>query len=1127
VKVNCRWSGTGLVRVRVLCAGVLMLAAGCMTLLWGSRPRQSAQDVPVMSSGPWISGQSNSAGALAVVQSSNRQKVASFSHLPLMFEPNVGQSNSAVKFLARGAGYSLSLTPEGAVVALRRGRKATRTETLGMKLVGANRNVGLHGAAPLPGKSNYFIGGDATKWLRNVPQFSRVEYAAVYPGIDLVFYGNQGQLEYDFKVAPGADPSQAELEFDGSHPIELRDGNLVLKGEDGSVRFEAPSIYQEVNGRRVTVEGRFELRASNRVGFEIGRYDRSRELVIDPVLTYSSFFGGSGNDTSPSIAVDNVQNIYLAGLTTSPANSFPQPAASTTQIGTNANVFVAKLDPSGLSVLYLTFLGGGGVDTAVGLAVDGAGNAYVAGTTTSGVGGTADFPTTTTNAYQSAPATGSAGTSHVFVSALNATGAALNYSSYLSGNGTDVASGMAIDSKSNVYVTGTTTSTDVGSNSDQFPASAPPQAQPFQGFPRAPIQFFVTQVNTAASNIGSIAYSTYFGGGTPSNGVAVGGGVAVDGTGNIYFTGTTSFTYTGTSSSTDFPILNAYQPCLDEAPPTTVVNPPTCANTGATTATDGFVAKLNPKAAAGSQLLWSTYLGGTQTDSATGIALDAGAADIYVTGATNSQDFTALTTFTSYQPCLNNLFTVASSVTTCTVQTDPAVNDAFVARLNNPTSGNNALTYFSYLGGSGSEGGSAITVDTAADAILTGFTQSVDFPITTGAIQSTLKGTQDAFYARINTGAVSGQNTVGSYATYFGGSGVDRGTGIVLDTSLNTYFAGDTTSTDLQTASPLQAQNNGGTDAFTVKLGTAADLGITGKLSLGTGQQYVTAGNQATFTYTVTNNGPDLATNITVTDDLSTSTGVPITFVSATASSGSCSQTSAGSTVVCSISSLQSGSTATVTIVVTPTSGGNFNGGAVQVDSTNNNDPQTGNNKVTVAGQASDFTVDVNPKNQSISAAGVTAVYSVTLTPVPVFGSAISLSLSGLPTATSDTFSPSSSVTLSTSSPQTVTLNVTTTARPVTVANSKPGRGPLFAFWLVVPGMALLGAGFGRDRRRRQIVGMVALFALFGLLALQPACSGSSTPPVVSGTPAGTYTLTVTATSGTLSHNVPITLTVP
>ncbi len=292
------------------------------------------------------------------------------------------------------------------------------------------------------------------------------------------------------------------------------------------------------------MQGRFALRASNRLGFEVGPYDHSRALVIDPVLSYATYFGGTGNDQFPSIAVDVLGNIYLTGSTTSP--NLPVLGADQSTLHTPAaqNIFVLELNPLAgtAGVEYLTYLGGSGVDSSVGIGQDGP-SLYVAGTTTS-----TDFPTTQT-AYQTAPKPGSTGPQHVFVSVLNPGAATqLTYSTYLSGSAADIARGMAIDTAGNVYVTGTTTSTapsDQGSLTNQFPATSTPEAQPFQSISRgAPIQFFVTKVNTLAAGIGSIAYSTYFGGGTPSNGTAVGGNIAVDSSGNIYFTGTTNFTYT-------------------------------------------------------------------------------------------------------------------------------------------------------------------------------------------------------------------------------------------------------------------------------------------------------------------------------------------------------------------------------------------------------------------------------------------------------------------------------------------------------------------------------------------------------------------------------------------------------
>jgi Domain of unknown function DUF11/Beta-propeller repeat len=1153
VNVDHRLSGTSVVAVRVLLAGLVLLAAGCVVLGWGSRSRQSvakAAAVAVSQSQfplPASPLAANEPSQAAAAQAQSRA-VSFFGGLPLMFEPNQGQANldqndSRVRFLARGKGYAMTFGPEGAAVSLlsrpsgKHDSESQKAEPLRMKLVGADQHASVTGAEPLPGKTNYFLGNDPSKWRHDVPQFAQVRYEDIYPGINLVFYGNQGRLEYDFQVAPGSDPAQAELEFDGAKRLELAEGNLIIKGEAGDVRLEAPRVYQEIAGQQQAVEGSFVLRAGNRVGFALGAYDHSQELVIDPVLTFSTYFGGTGDEHSPSIAVDGSGNIYLAGSTTSPNLPVATGLLQTTLRGAQ-NVFIAKITPAqtngGTSVLdYVTYLGGTGTDSSAGIGVDGAGDVFVAGTTSS-----TDFPTTANTAYQTGPEPGSTGATHVFVSELQFDATKLLYSSYLSGNGADVASGMTIDAKGYIYVTGTTTSTDTSTNSQiQFPASGLPQAQPFQSASRGPSQFFVTKVNTASAKSGSITYSTYFGGtnfvGTTL--IANGGGITVDTNGNIYFTGTTNYTYTGCQGcqTTDFPILNAYQPCLDQPTTVVIVNPATCSNATSFSTPDAFVAKLNPNSSAGTgQLLWSTYVGGSQSDSGTGIALDTGAANVYITGTTNSPDVTALTTFGAYQLCLDTPLNPAAG-TACPTITAPGPNDAFVARLSNPATStiatNVSLTYFSYLGGTGNEAGLAIAVDTASGALITGWTQSTDFPVfpNPNSIQSTLNGTQDAFLARLNTVAVTGQTTTGSYSNFFGGTGVDQGTGIAIDANSNTYLAGDTNSVDLQVSSPYQATNGGGYDAFAVRFGTATNLRIKGVLTLGTNQTYISAGNQATFTYTLTNGGPDLASNITILDDISlAATGIPVTFVSAATTSGTCSTAGTSTSISCSIPSLQADSTATITIVLTPTpttSGGaaKFNGGSVQVIGPNNIIfAQT-----TVPANMSDFGLDINPKNLTLQAAGDTAVFTATLTPTPVYGTNISLSCSsGVPAQASCNFT-TTPVTLQSSSPGTSTLNLTTTARPVPIPAMLMLSGRFYGMWLVVPGLALLGSGAGN--RRRRLIGALFLLALFPLLLLQPACSGTTTQPVVSGTPAGTYTIVVTATSGSDTKNQSFTLTVP
>jgi uncharacterized repeat protein (TIGR01451 family) len=1073
--------------------------------------------------------------------------------LPLIFEPNQGQAESQVKFLARGAGYRLFLDNSGAALDLH--SASDRSEHfVRMKLANANPAALSAGSDPLPGKSNYLLGNDPHRWHSGIPQFAKVHYDNVYPGIDLVFYGNQGHLEYDLKVAPGADPSRAELEFDGASKLKLTGGDLLLTAKDdtgrnpgkhdGELRLQAPQIYQRDGDRRIPVAGSFILRAHNRVGFAIGTYDRSRELVIDPVLTFSTYFGGSGSETSPSVAIDPAGNIYLVGTTQdSPASSFTNASATTQTLfpptlsltaSTTSHIFVAKISPSQPpAVSYETFLGGSGSDTSVGIGVDGGGNAYIVGNTSS-----SDFPTGGLP-YQTAPEAkgtqcASITCTSIFVSVLSSLGSSLIYSSYLSGNGSDQASGMAIDTNGNVFLTGTTTSNDAPAISPvpvEFPASYLPV--PFQVAPNGPIQFFATKVNTKAAGLASIAYSTYFGGGPVTGTVATGGGITVDSTGNVYFSGTTNFLNSGNGSygdsnaSTDFPVLNAYQPCLDTPPPTTIpnaANPCTAPGTSPYP-TDAFVAKLNPNAQAGSQLLFSTYLGGAGADSSTAVTVDSGAANIYLTGSTSSSNIVPPTGIAPFQLCLDTPPVVPPNVPPCPAITAPAPSDAYVARLSNPAVSTNGtfvgvgLTYFSYLGGSGNDSGLAIAVDTAGGALITGSTSSSNFPITAGQLQSTLNGAQNAFFAHINTTTTTNTNGVGSYVTYFGGNGVDRGTSITVDpVTLNTYFAGDTTSSaSLQTQNALQTTLNGPSDAFVAELVPAPNVCIscTAPTYSSTGTQ--SAGNPVTITYTVTNEGPDLATGVFVSGSVSNG----VTFTSATAGSGSCS-TPVSNSVVCTIPTLQAGSTSSVNFVVTPTGACTSCSATAQIIKVNN---ANSNIVPQIASfQAGTFSMNVSPSSQTVRA-GKIAQYSVQVTPQPAFGSNVSLSCSGAPVGAGCNFTSNSLSLLN--GPQSAVLNLTTTAQPVTTVASSAWRGPLYALWLMIPGMSLLGFGVAGKRLRTRWLGLILLSLFLALLLLQPACSsGNKTPAQVSGTPTGTYSMTVTATSGSVTQSKGFQLTV-
>ncbi len=1135
-------SGSSRQRVGVAGAVVVLLLAACGIL--GSGFRHSSQKasakVPV----------SPISAALGTAPAKVKPDArALLSQLPMIFEPNQGQAPSSVKFVSRGSGYSLYLDQTGAVLAMQAakppssGHKPPRrgVESVHMKLVGADPAAEIAGSVPLPGKSNYFIGNDPKQWHTSIPQFAGVHYQNVYPGIDLVFYGSQGHLEYDFKVAPGADPSQAELQFDGVSKLQLTGGDLILKGSGASVRLQAPRVYQSVAGRQQPVEGRFVLRAASRVGFEIGAYDHTKELVIDPTISYSTYFGGAnGAETSPSIAVNGNGNIYIAGSTTS--NDLPLPTSVTpyqAALKGTQNIFIAELSPTlGVGGLVaMTYLGGSGTDTiagnpavgnSAGLAVDSAGDAYVGGTTTS-----TNFPTI--NGYQSGPEAGSTGTSHVFVSLLNPTLSGLTYSTYLSGNGTDAASALAIDNNGDAFVLGTTTSTDVATG---FPATLLPPA--YQKSSLASIQFFVTEINTKTIGTGSLAYSTYFGGGNPGTGaVVIGGGIAVDTTGNVYFSGTTNFFNSGEGTNGqgglntgDFPITNAYQPCLNTPPPVTITYPVSCGTT--TAATDAFVAKLNPNNAqtGSTQLLYSTYFGGNNNDSSTGLTIDTTASAIYITGSTNSTNFTPVSGVGQFQACLN-----APGVTlaACTAP-NTTFTDAYVAKFTNPTetSGSTTttnavgLSYFSYLGGSGNDSGLAIAVDTGAGALITGATSSgaigvvnpaVDFPVTTGAIQSALNGTQNAFFAHIFTGTNSGTSTVGSYATYFGGSGVDRGTSITVDQALNTYFAGDTTSTNLQVQGAFQPTFQGTTsDAFAVMLRPVNDLCITCVAPVySPGSQVVGAGNPISITFTVTNEGPDLATNVTVGAQLSTN--ISATFTSASGGAGSICSAPAGTNAACIIPVLQAGSIATVAFSVTPTTAG-IGSMTVTATNANNTNPIV---TTTASFTATNFSIAINPSSQTV-VAGNTATYFVQVNPAITFGNNVALTCGSTPVGASCGFTPA---TLMFNGPgaQSSTLNLTTTARPPSVISSLPWGGRFYALWLMVPGMAVVGLG-GKKRRRNRLLGLLVVLVLFSFIVPLPACSKAKQQPVVTGTPAGTYTLTVTATSGSYTQTAGFSLTV-
>jgi hypothetical protein len=667
-----------------------------------------------------------------------------YGKLPLSFEPNQGQTDSRVRFLARVPGYALYVTPDAAVFAGRDGSVER------MKLVGANHKMRVEPVDKQPGISNYFIGNDPSKWRTNIPNYGRFALRDVYPGIDLIFYGKDQKLEYDWVIAPGADPKQIRVKWEHT-PREDSDGDLTLSG---GLRQKKPLIRQD--GK--TIDGGYVV-CGKQVGFKVGKYDAAKPLIIDPVLLYSTYLGGSGVDFGSAIAVDSLGSAYVTGYTGSLDFPTAMPIQATSH-GRN-DVFVTKINPAGSALVYSTYLGGSLDDYGNGVAVDEAGNSYVTGYTYS-----ANFPTI--NALQATFAGGLLGGASgpnyafdAFVTKINPAGSALVYSTYLGGNAADGSStggdsgqGIAVDAGGNAYVTGFT-------GSPNFPTANALQAGFGGGFTG---DAFVTKINASGT---AFIYSTYLGGSGDDTGL----GIAVDGAGDAYVTGGTQ--------STNFPTFNPLQGT----------------NKGNFNA---FVTKINP---AGSALVYSTYLGGSGSDGAAAIAVD-GSGNAYITGSADSHDFPIVNPFQAF---LAGPF---------------GDSDAFVTKIN---AAGSALVYSTYLGGNSIDAGTAIAVDPAGSAYVTGYTFSSNFP-TNNPLQANFCCSAVFVTKFDDTGSAL------LFSTYLGANNGDtnnNGYGIAVDNSGNAYVAGLTVALTFPTANPLQASNGGGGgDAFVSVISSNAPVGV-------------------------------------------------------------------------------------------------------------------------------------------------------------------------------------------------------------------------------------------------------------------------------------------------------------
>lgn len=657
---------------------------------------------------------------------------SAYFRLPRVFEPNVGQAAENIQFLSRGHGYTLLLRSQGARLLLGGNDHAA---TVDLQLVKANPRPEARPERRMHSISNYFI-GRPEKWRANVPNYGRVRYAAVYPGIDLVYHATNGAIEYDFVVAPQADPSAIRMRFAGVEDIQIDGSRASLRLKDGVLELAQLQAYQYASGVKKPVTVAYRKCGVAELCFSTGPFDRHKQLVIDPTLVYSTYLGGSGGDAGLGIAVDQYGRAYVTGYTSSV--DFPTKNAIDGDRGASGtDAFVTKFWATGGGLMYSTYLGGSENDVGTGIAVDRDGYAYVTGFTFS-----FDFPTTV-NVFQSAVH----GVVNAFVLKVSPSGSSLVYSTFLGGSSGDRSYGIALDSQRRAYIAGST-------NSSDFPLR-----NAFQAAKKAPRTAFVARLSASGSQL---EYSTYLGGAVDE----VAFGVAVDSFSRAYVAGTTG--------SPDFPVTaGAFQTAFAGGVGDGRSEPPT----------DAFVVRLS---ASGSSLSYGTFLGGSNDDFGRAIAVDS-QGRAYVTGGTYSRDF----------PISVGAFQ----------RTYHGNEDAFVTRLDISSSG---LSYSTYLGGSSDESGLSIAVDQYYRAWVTGGTASADFPL-----KSALRTTGGVFVTKL---WATGGGLF--FSTHFGGTnGGSGGTAVRLDGSGDGYVTGNTSATDFPTtAGAFQRRNRGGVEAFVLKL---------------------------------------------------------------------------------------------------------------------------------------------------------------------------------------------------------------------------------------------------------------------------------------------------------------------
>lgn len=644
--------------------------------------------------------------------------------LPFVFETNQGQYHSSVKYLYRGTEYTIGILANGFIL---NPLSVAHGKAVSVHFVGANPNPLLQDTASTA-KVNYFLSNDQSKWRRDIPLVSRVRVKDIYPGIDVVYYGHNGEIEFDFEIAPGANPALIRLAVDGASTELAHADHRMAENTIRKAVLRIPWAYQEIDGSRSDVEASLVLK-SGLYQLKLGDYDKSRPLVVDPVLSFSTYLGGNAADESSAMAVDVLGNVYMALYTNS--TNLPTLNAYQNGLGGFASIYVAKFIRQGnqLVLAYATYIGNNLAEVR-GLAVDGLGNAYITGSTSS-----TTFPLV--NPLQ----VSNAGLIDGYVVKLGASGNSLLYSTYFGGNSVDRGRAIAVDALGNAYITGVTSSTN-------FPVQ-----NAYQSTNAGILDCYVLKLVPAGN---TLVFSTYLGG----SDMDYGAGIVIDNQQNVYISGNTY--------SPNFPAIFAFQ-------------------TAAGGASDGFVAKLNPTGT----VLFSTYLGGNGDDFAPAITLDA-AKNIYVAGQTGSANFPSLNT---------------------THATYTGTTDAFVTRF----TPSGIANYSRYLGGTGSDAASAITIDTTGHPYLSGSTTSIDFPMAL-PLRGSISGAGDAFISVLD---IPSDSQI--FSTYIGGTGTDYATSIKLDASENIILGGYTTSNDLPLVYPYQSVAGGGNDAYFMIISADSD----------------------------------------------------------------------------------------------------------------------------------------------------------------------------------------------------------------------------------------------------------------------------------------------------------------